>query len=233
MFVSCASGARSLQLMRQGHGQRQNRAVCSMSSGAGVDFVFYRGVSSRTRSAPVSWFLHESGLRPGEHFKEVRLNLQAQETRDPAKNPHPFGKVPCVELAGEQTPGEVIFESAAILSYLQRRYAAKDLTDAQLAAISSWVVWANASLGPGLVIDRSKQSTLDSLKVLDTLLETAAFLVADRLTAADCAVVHLTVALRKFIPELDPVLEKLPHLSAYLERLQATEGYQKYLVAEP
>jgi len=68
---------------------------------------------------------------------------------DLVDNPHPFGKLPC--MTDQQ--GEIgIFESGAILQYLQDNYYDdrynQPLSLAQSAALASWIVWANASLEP-------------------------------------------------------------------------------------
>jgi glutathione S-transferase len=65
---------------------------------------------------------------------------------DLAENPHPFGKLPCLT----DRNGEIgIFESGAILQYLHNQYCQSPrLSPGQEAALSSWIVWANASLEP-------------------------------------------------------------------------------------
>ncbi len=65
---------------------------------------------------------------------------------DLGKNPHPFGQIPC--LTNDDT-GATLFESGAILLYLHSlANSQQTLTEAQKAAILSWVTWANASLDP-------------------------------------------------------------------------------------
>jgi glutathione S-transferase len=87
-----------------------------------------------SRSPLINWAIHELGL-------EDRLVMG-----DLAENPHPFGKIPCLT----DKNGEIgLFESGAILQYLQNEYAkSPKLSPGQAAALASWIVWANASLEP-------------------------------------------------------------------------------------
>jgi glutathione S-transferase/alpha,alpha-trehalase len=67
------------------------------------------------------------------------------EAGDLSKNPHPFGQIPCLT----DDNGVVVFESGAILNYLQSKANDKGIHgDATSAAVTSWISWANASLDP-------------------------------------------------------------------------------------
>lgn len=72
---------------------------------------------------------------------ELDLTL---ESGDLSKNPHPFGQIPCL------TDGDrVVFESGAILNYLQAKADGRGVDgDARSASVASWIAWANASLDP-------------------------------------------------------------------------------------
>ncbi|KAG7347762.1 glutathione S-transferase, C-terminal domain containing protein [Nitzschia inconspicua] len=85
-----------------------------------------------SRSPLINWAAHELGL-------DLTMG-------DLAENPHPFGKIPCLT----DKNGEIgIFESGAILQYLQNEYCkSPKLSPGQAAALASWIVWANASLEP-------------------------------------------------------------------------------------
>jgi glutathione S-transferase/alpha,alpha-trehalase len=85
-----------------------------------------------SRSPLVNWAANELGI--------------SLKMGDLAENPHPFGKLPCLT----DKNGEVgIFESGAILQYLQDKYGDNQkLSAGQSAALMSWIVWANASLEP-------------------------------------------------------------------------------------
>jgi len=88
--------------------------------------------SPGSRSPLVNWAAYE-------------LNVPL-EAGDLSKNPHPFGQIPCLADDGDV----VVFESGAILNYLQSK-ANNDKVlhgDARAAAVTSWIAWTNASLDP-------------------------------------------------------------------------------------
>jgi glutathione S-transferase/alpha,alpha-trehalase len=73
---------------------------------------------------------------------ELKLPLQAG---DLSRNTHPFGQIPCLTDDNDV----LVFESGAILNYLQSKADKKGINDdARSAAIASWIAWANASLDP-------------------------------------------------------------------------------------
>lgn len=62
-----------------------------------------------------------------------------------SKNPHPFGQIPCLTDDNDV----LVFESGAILNYLQSKADKKGINDdKRSAAVASWIAWANASLDP-------------------------------------------------------------------------------------
>lgn len=65
--------------------------------------------------------------------------------KDLSKNPHPFGQIPCLT----DDDDVVVFESGAILNYLQSKADKKGMAgNARSAEVASWISWANASLDP-------------------------------------------------------------------------------------
>jgi len=87
--------------------------------------------SPGSRSPLVNWGANELGL--------------SLEAGDLSKNPHPFGQIPCLTDDNDV----LVFESGAILNYLQSKADKKGMhDDAKSSAIASWVAWANASLDP-------------------------------------------------------------------------------------
>lgn len=72
---------------------------------------------------------------------ELKIPLQAG---DLSKNPHPFGQIPCLTDDNDV----LVFESGAILNYLQSKVDGQGIQDKRSAAITSWIAWANASLDP-------------------------------------------------------------------------------------
>ena len=131
-----------------------------------------------TRSPLVNWACHELGV-------EFQMG-------DLSSNPHPFGQIPCLT----DSNGALLFESGAILQYLNFEYAT--LSKAQLASVVSWITWANASLDPicfletpdGKVYDTGlKQPNNKRINVLENILGKQEYLVKDvGFSVADVAV---------------------------------------------
>jgi glutathione S-transferase len=89
-----------------------------------------------TRSPLISWAFYELGL------------TEFQMAPDLSKNPHPFRQLPClVDAKDGSGPSTIVFESGAILQYLDRFYNAR-YDELKAGAIMSWITWANASLDP-------------------------------------------------------------------------------------
>jgi len=107
----------------------------------------YNRNGSRNQGNALLLYGHPGSRSPLVNWAALELNIDLK-MGDLVDNPHPFGKLPC--LTDRQ--GEVgIFESGAILQYLQDNCFDQDknpLSVAQSAAIASWIVWANASLEP-------------------------------------------------------------------------------------
>ena len=97
--------------------------------------------SPGSRSPLVNWAAYE-------------LNVPLVMASDLSKNPHPFGQIPC--LTDDDDGGVVVFESGAILNYLQSKADSNKVLhgDARTAAITSWIAWANASLDPICFLER-------------------------------------------------------------------------------
>lgn len=79
--------------------------------------------SPGSRSPLVNWAANELGI--------------SLESGDLSKNPHPFGQIPCLTDDNDV----LVFESGAILNYLQSKAAKKGIyDDKKLAAVTSWIV---------------------------------------------------------------------------------------------
>lgn len=95
----------------------------SQSSTTSLSMALTLYGSQGSRSPLVNWAANE-------------LNLSV-EAGDLSKNPHPFGQIPCLT----DDNGVLVFESGAILNYLQSKAANKGVQDdKKMAAVSSWIV---------------------------------------------------------------------------------------------
>ncbi len=173
-----------------------------------------------TRSPLVNWAAYELGL--GDSLKMG--NLQ--------ENPHPFQKIPCLT---DDDGSTVVFESGAILEYLQDHYGGNDsMSRSDRASITSWIVWANASLDPvcfietpqGKVIDTSFKYGHPRLDQLNTLLASRKFLLGDTFSLADVAVASYLLYVPQFFPN-DLKLDLWPHMTRYMSTCASRESYGK------
>jgi glutathione S-transferase len=100
--------------------------------------------SSTSLSMALTLYGSQGSRSPLVNWAANELNISV-EAGDLSKNPHPFGQIPCLT----DDNGVMVFESGAILNYLQSKAAKKGIhDDKKLAAVSSWISWANASLDP-------------------------------------------------------------------------------------
>jgi len=182
-----------------------------------------------TRSLRALWGLRELGVE----FEFIQVNLQAGEHRRPeflALNP--AGKVP-VLVDGDL----VIPESAAIVLYLAEKYPDKGLLPTSLeqrAQVYRWIMFVMTELEQPLWrmakhtflypehkrlpqdIDLAREDFLAMASVLERHMEGRQFIVGNHMTAADC----VTAYLMDWANERR-LLEGLPNLKAYLQRMYA------------
>eukprot|EP00977_Amphora_coffeiformis_P030271 scaffold45806_cov237-Amphora_coffeaeformis.AAC.2 len=168
-----------------------------------------------TRSPLVNWGAHEVGI------DLVMGDLQ--------KNPHPFGQIPCLT----DNDGDVlVFESGAILQYLHDK-AKTRWTAKETAAISSWIMWANASLDPicfletpdGKVYDTGLKQPNKRIAQLDAILSKQTFLIGSEFSLADVAVASYLLYVLQFFPGVD--LSRWPNLKRYMKDCASRPAYAK------
>jgi len=146
---------------------------------------------------------------------------------DLAQNPHPFGQLPCLTDDGDV----LVFESGAILQYFHTltmdNYSAKDA-----AAITSWILWANASLDPvcfletpdGKVYDTGLKKPNKRIQTLDDLLKEQQYLLGTQFTLADVAVASYLLYVMQFFQGID-IAGKWPNVARYMKDCAARDGY--------
>ena len=175
--------------------------------------LIYGGV--RSRASIVQWYLEELGVA----YEFVRLDMEAGEHRQPeflAINS--MGKVPAIVDGGFQ-----LWESGAILLYLAEKYGQSESLE-QRSIMTQWVLFANATLGPGLFVEASREREMPKLLTpLNQMLEHQPFLVGD-FTVADVAVGSI-LAYVPILLEVD--LSDYPTVVDYTKRLSERPAFQK------
>lgn len=182
-----------------------------------------------TRSIRARWMLQELGV----DFEAVTVNLQAREHRHPAfLQLNPAAKVP-VLVDGDL----VLNESVAIVLYLAEKYADRGLVPADLrlrADFYRWMLFAVTELEqplwriarhtalypekdriPADVVLASREFA-SMAAVLENHMKGRAYVVGDRVTAADFVVAYTL----DWADEAQ-LLGEYPALRSYLERMYA------------
>lgn len=132
---------------------------------------------------------------------------------------NPMGKVPAI-IDGDFK----LWESGAILLYLVEKYG-KTPSVEQRAELSQWVLFANASLGPGILLGASRErETPRLLNPLNQMLERQPFLLGEHFSVADVAVGSI-LAYIPIMLRLD--LSAYPAILNYIKRLSERSAFPK------
>lgn len=176
---------------------------------------------ARSRASIVRWYLEELGLP----YEFVLLDMAAGEHRQaPYTDINPFGKVPGL------TDGDLrLFESGAILLYLAECYGEmKTATLAERAIANQWILFANATLGPGVFVEASRDQELPRLMSgLETIFARQEFIMGDRFTVADAAVGSM---LNYFPMLLKLDLSTYTTTTAYMQRIMTRPAFVKAIL---
>jgi glutathione S-transferase len=180
---------------------------------------------TRSRASIVQWYLEELEVP----YEFVLLDMQAGEHRQPdflAINP--VGKVPAI-VDGEFK----LWETGAILMYLAEKYDAEKHDPMlnsieQRATLAQWVLFANATVGPGIFVEATRERESPRLLgMLNQLFEQHPFVMGDRFGAADVAVGSILA----YIPMMLKLgFEDYPAIAQYLERLGERPAFQKAIL---
>lgn len=174
---------------------------------------------ARSRASIVKWYLEE--LQAPYEFQ--LLDMQAGEHLQPdflAINP--FGKVPAIAEGDFK-----LWESGAILLYLADKYEQlKTLEERAIAA--QWVLFANATLGPGIFgEDTREKESPRLLGGLNKLLENHNYITGDSFTVSDIAVGTI---LGYAILMLKISYADYPAVEAYIKRISDRPAYKKAIL---
>ena len=171
--------------------------------------------SARSRASIAQWYLEELEIP----YEFVMLDLQAGEHRQPEFcQINPFGKVPAIVDDDLK-----LWESGAILLYLHDRYEKVDINGRAIAA--QWVLFANATLGPGVFGEANREREMPRLmEPLNEIFGKRDFIAGDRFTVSDVAVGSILT----YIPimlKLD--LSEYPNVVNYMQRMAERPAFQK------
>ncbi|MGA7935381.1 MAG: glutathione S-transferase family protein [Kovacikia sp.] len=165
---------------------------------------------ARSRASIIRWYLEELGVA----YEFVVLDMAAGEHRQPdylAINP--VGKVPAI-VDGDFK----LWESGAILLYLAEKYGKSELSLEQRAILNQWILFSNATLGPGVfgAENRDKEAPR-LLGMLNQIFERQPFVLGQAFSVADVAVgsllTYIPVMLQLDLSPYPAVLNYMQHIS--------------------
>lgn len=162
-----------------------------------------------SRASIVQWYLEELSLP----YEFVKLDMKVGAHQQPDFLViNPMGKVPAI------VDGDLkLWESGAILLYLAEKYGNATSLE-QRATLNQWVIFANATLGPELFNEATRNRTItNQVSALNSILEKQSFLVGEEFSVADVAVGSLlsysVLMLKLDFQSYSAVADYLKHLS--------------------
>lgn len=175
---------------------------------------------ARSRASIVQWYLEELAVP----YEFVMLDMPAGEHHQPPYLAiNPMGKAPAIADGDFK-----LWESGAILLYLSDQYD-KPVTTEERATIAQWVLYANATLGPGIFVEATRSKEMgQQFPALNTILSQQPFLLGDRLTAADIAV-GAVLAYMPLMLKLD--FSDYGAIAGYVKQLAERPAFQKTIGA--
>jgi len=172
---------------------------------------------ARSRASIVKWYLEELGIP----YEFVLLDMQEGQHRKPEfLEINPLGKVPAI-VDGDFK----LWESGAILFYLAAKQDKLPNSLEKQAEVNQWIFFANATLGPGIFVEASRErETPKLMKPLNQVFEKQAFLLGNEFSVADVAVGSILAYIPMML-QLD--LSEYPAVLNYIKRLSERPAFQK------
>lgn len=171
-----------------------------------------------SRAGIVKWYLDELGVP----YEFVLLDMKNGEHKQPeflAINP--VGKVPAIVDGDFQ-----LWESGAILLYLAEKYGNLPSSPEYKAILAQWVLFANATLGPGVFVEANRDREMPRLMTaLNSILEKQPFLLGEEFSVADVAVGSMLAYIPMVLKEVD--LSPYPAVLDYMKRVTERPAFQK------
>ena len=171
---------------------------------------------ARSRASIVKWYLEEIGVP----YEFVMLDMQAGAHLQPEfLDINPIGKVPAIADGDFK-----LWESGAILLYLAQKYGKMPASLEEQAQIVQWVMFANATLGPGIFVEASRdRETPRLLKPLNDIFEKQPFLTGSEFGVADAAVGSILCYIPMML-KLD--LSAYPAVLDYMKRISERPAFK-------
>ncbi|MEG4211170.1 glutathione S-transferase family protein [Microcoleus sp. S13_B4] len=171
---------------------------------------------ARSRASIVKWYLEEIEVP----YEFVMLDMQAGAHLQPEYlEINPIGKVPAI-VDGDFK----LWESGAILLYLAQKHGKMPDNLEQQAQMVQWVMFANATLGPGIFTEASRdRETPKLLKPLNEIFEKQPFLMGDEFGVADAAVGSMLAYIPMML-QLD--LSAYPAVVDYIKRISERPAFK-------
>jgi len=182
-----------------------------------------------TRSNRVLWLLEEIGAP-----YDLTLMTPDERRGEDHVSRHPLGRVPVIE-----DDDGFVFESLAILLHIADLHSEAGLTPPvgshDRALVYQWSVFAMTELEPAVIearvarraedkerIDAAVESFREAAAVVEDALDDGDYLVGGRFTVADL----VCGAVLMFARHAE-LLERMPRIADYLERLEARPARQR------
>jgi glutathione S-transferase len=170
-----------------------------------------------SRASIVKWYLEELEVP----YEFVLLDMQAGEHRSPEYlKINPFGKVPAIVDGDFQ-----LWESGAILLYLNDKYGKTSVTPEERGILSQWVLFANATLGPGVFVEANREREMPRLLTpLNEIFQHQPYLLGNEFSVADVAVGSMLAYIPTML-KLD--LSAYPAVVNYIKQITERPAFQK------
>lgn len=170
-----------------------------------------------SRASIVQWYLEELAIP----YEFVKLDMQAGEHLKPEYLAiNPIGKVPAIVDGDLQ-----LWESGAILLYLNDKYGKTPVSLEERAKLNQWVLFGNATLATGIFVEANRERDMPRLlNPLNEIFGRQPFLLGNEFTVADVAVGSIL----GYIPlmlKLD--LSAYPAVLKYIQQLSERPAFQK------
>ncbi|MDZ7963046.1 MAG: glutathione S-transferase family protein [Aulosira sp. DedQUE10] len=170
---------------------------------------------TRSRASIIEWYLEELGIP----YEFVLLDMHSGEHHKPEYlKINPMGKVPAIVDGDFQ-----IWESGAILLYLADKYGKRPLSLEERGVLSQWVLFANATLGPGIFGEENREGEMPRLLTpLNHIFQQQPFLLGNEFSVADVAVGSI-LSYISLLLKLD--LSSYPAVLDYIKRMSERPAF--------